>query len=62
MTSNDVKLKKITSQPLSDHYNQSNLQLKPIWSGIKVIFSPNNGDFRRFQLKLTKIDVKKDVK
>ena len=36
-----------------------NLMVK---SGIVVVYSPNNGDFRRFQSKLTKIDVKKDVK
>ena len=48
MTSNDVKLKKITSKPLSDHYNQSNLQQKPIKSGIVIVYSPNNGDFRSF--------------
>ena len=56
MTSNDVKIKK-TSQALRDHYNQSKLQKKPIKSGIVVIYSPNNGDFIRFQSKLTKIDV-----
>jgi len=35
---------------------------KTIESGMVVVYSPNNGDFRRFQSKMAKIDVKKDVK
>ena len=37
------------------------LAIKPYKSGIVVVYSPNNGDFRRFQSKPTKIDVENDV-
>ena len=37
------------------------IAIKPIKSGIVVIYSSNNGDFRRFESKLTKIDVENDV-
>ena len=38
------------------------LAIKPIKSGIVVIFSSKNGGSRRFLTKLTRIDVENDVK
>ena len=38
------------------------LAKKTYKSGFVVIYSPNSGDFRRFQSKLTKIEVEIDVK
>ena len=38
------------------------LAKKTYKSGIVVIYSPNSGDFRRFQSKLTKIEVENKAK
>ena len=61
MTSNDVK---IETDIVGIKWPLLSIKLiiKPIKSGIVVIYSPNNEDFRCFQSKLTKIDVKYDVK
>ena len=59
---NNAKIEKLTLLALSVHCYQSNSQQKPIKNGMVVVYSPNNGDFRRFQSKQTKIDVENDIK
>ena len=45
---------------MTNGFNQN--RNKTYKSGIVIIYSPNNGDFRRFQSKLTRIDFGNDFK